>query len=65
MAKHDIRIYVIRSDGAYLYNVEKHALDPVVEGDHRSLVAGSSNYFQVKIKFRIHILHFLFFRILY
>ena len=36
----DIDIYVCREDGMYLYDAKKHALDPIVGGDHRSLIAG-------------------------
>ena len=36
----DVDIYVFTEKGVYLYNAKEHQLDPVVEGDHRELVAG-------------------------
>lgn len=36
----DIDIYVVMEKGIYLYDAKEHRLDFVVEGDHRTLVAG-------------------------
>ncbi|MDR0865514.1 MAG: SagB/ThcOx family dehydrogenase [Candidatus Symbiothrix sp.] len=35
----DIDVYVIMEEGAYLYDVKAHELQPVAEGDHRGLIA--------------------------
>jgi SagB-type dehydrogenase family enzyme len=36
----DIDLYVFLKDGVYLYDHLQHALNPVVKGDYRSIVAG-------------------------
>jgi SagB-type dehydrogenase family enzyme len=33
---HDVNIYVFMKDGVYIYDAEKHALNPVLNGDYRS-----------------------------
>jgi hypothetical protein len=33
---HDVDIYVFMKDGAYVYDADHHALNPVLDGDHRS-----------------------------
>lgn len=38
--KQDVDIYVFMEEGAYLYDAKAHKLNPVVEGDHRSLIGG-------------------------
>jgi nitroreductase len=40
----DIDLYVCREDGIYLYDAKKHALDPVVPGDHRPLIADRQKF---------------------
>lgn len=37
MALYPLDLYVFLSNGVYFYNVEKHELVPMVEGDHRIL----------------------------
>lgn len=39
----EIDVYVVRSDGAFLYDPKAHALIPVAKGDHRKL-AGVQDY---------------------
>lgn len=38
--KQDIDIYVFTDEGVFLYEPKPHALKPVVEGDHRAVLAG-------------------------
>ncbi len=40
MNAQDIDIYVLMESGIYLYDPKEHLLEPVVDGDHRMLVAG-------------------------
>ena len=40
MNAQDIDIYVFMEEGVYFYNAGSHALEPVVSGDQRLLVAG-------------------------
>ncbi|MDH6534653.1 SagB/ThcOx family dehydrogenase [Parabacteroides sp. 52] len=40
----DVKVYVILPEGAFLYNAEQHALDPVAAGDHRAIVAGGQAF---------------------
>ncbi|MDX9883825.1 MAG: SagB/ThcOx family dehydrogenase [Prolixibacteraceae bacterium] len=40
----DIDVYVFMKHGIYLYNSKEHILVFVVEGDHRSLIAGPQGY---------------------
>ncbi|MCD7970432.1 MAG: SagB/ThcOx family dehydrogenase [Alistipes sp.] len=40
LALYPNQLYVILSNGIYLYEAEKHQLVPVVEGDHRELAGG-------------------------
>ena len=40
MNSQDIDVYLITEEGAFLYDASSHVLNPVVSGDHRSLVAG-------------------------
>ncbi|MDR2382848.1 MAG: nitroreductase family protein [Prevotellaceae bacterium] len=35
----DIDVYAIMEEGAYIYDAKAHELKPVVEGDHRPLIA--------------------------
>ena len=44
MNKQEIDVYVIRKDGAYLYDAKSHTLNPIAKGDHRGLVAGSQDF---------------------
>ena len=44
MNRQEIDIYVIRKDGAYLYNASNHTLQPVSKGDHRKAVAGQQDF---------------------
>jgi nitroreductase len=41
MNTQDTDIYVFMKDGVYLYDYEKHALTPVVSGDHRADISAS------------------------
>jgi hypothetical protein len=41
----DVLIYVLKAEGAYLYDPQKHTLDPVVERDLRSDVASGQVWF--------------------
>lgn len=36
----DIDVYVVLKHAVYLYNAHQHHLEPVVEGDHRQVIAG-------------------------
>lgn len=40
----DIRLYVIRQDGAYLYNAVGHSLSQVSDKDLRAMVAGAQEF---------------------
>lgn len=44
MNRQEIDVYVIRQDGAYLYDAQAHALNPIVKGDFRGLIAGSQDF---------------------
>ncbi|MDR1331624.1 MAG: SagB/ThcOx family dehydrogenase [Tannerella sp.] len=44
MDKREIDVYLIRKDGAYLYDPQEHALKPVAKGDHRGAVAGGQDF---------------------
>lgn len=41
----DIDIYVFIEKGVFLYNAQKHQLDSIIEGDHRSIVASGQSEF--------------------
>lgn len=43
MNKQDIKIYVIRKSGVWLYNAGKHSLEPIASGDFRSM-AGTQSF---------------------
>ena len=40
----EIDIYVVRQDGAYLYDATAHSLKPVAKGDFRKAVAGGQDF---------------------
>lgn len=40
----DVDVYVVRKDGAYLYDAKEHALKPVSAGDYRAAVAGGQDF---------------------
>lgn len=42
--KQDIDVYVILKDGAYLYDAQAHALNPIAKGDHRAAVGGGQDF---------------------
>lgn len=42
--KQDVDVYVFTKEGAYLYDVSGHALNPVAAGDHRAAVAGGQDF---------------------
>lgn len=42
--KQDIDVYVIRKDGAYLYDAKANTLNPIAQGDHRGAVAGGQDF---------------------
>lgn len=44
MNRQEIDVYVIRKDGAYLYDAAAHSLTPVAAGDHRGAVAGGQDF---------------------
>ena len=44
MNRQEIDVYVIRADGAYLYDAPAHTLQPVAEGDYRPAVAGRQDF---------------------
>jgi SagB-type dehydrogenase family enzyme len=44
MNRQEIDVYVIRTDGAYLYDASSHTLNPVAEGDYRAAVAGRQDF---------------------
>lgn len=37
MARYPLQTYAVLANGIYFYNVEKHQLEPIVEGDYRKL----------------------------
>jgi len=41
MNTQDVEVYVFLKDGVYLYDFEKHALNPVISGDHRADISAS------------------------
>jgi SagB-type dehydrogenase family enzyme len=45
MNAQDIDLYLLREDGAYLYNAAEHKLEPVAVGDLRALAAGRQDKF--------------------
>jgi SagB-type dehydrogenase family enzyme len=45
MNRQEIDVYVVRKDGAYLYDAQAHSLTPVAAGDHRGAVAGGGQDF--------------------
>ncbi|MDR0845617.1 MAG: SagB/ThcOx family dehydrogenase [Tannerella sp.] len=40
MNRQEVDVYVVRQDGAYLYDAQAHSLKPVAKGDYRDAVAG-------------------------
>ncbi len=44
MNKQEIEVYVCLPEGAYLYNAQKHQLNPVAKGDFRPAVGGGQNF---------------------
>jgi hypothetical protein len=42
MNTQDVEVYVFMKDGVYIYDYEKHALNPVLRGDHRADIAASA-----------------------
>jgi SagB-type dehydrogenase family enzyme len=44
MNRQEIDVYVIRHDGAYLYDAQAHVLNPVAAGDFRAAVAGGQDF---------------------
>ena len=40
----EVEVYVIMSEGAYLYDAQEHALNPVAAGDYRDAVAASQDF---------------------
>ncbi|MDR1601694.1 MAG: SagB/ThcOx family dehydrogenase [Tannerella sp.] len=44
MNRQEIDVYVIRKDGAYLYDAAAHSLTPVEAGDYRGFVAGRQDF---------------------
>ena len=40
----EIDVYVVRKDGAYLYDATAHSLKPVAKGDFRKAVAGGQDF---------------------
>lgn len=45
MNRQEIDVYVIRKDGAYLYDAGSHTLNPIMKGDYRKAVAGGQQDF--------------------
>lgn len=41
MNTQDTGVYVLMKDGIYVYDYEKHALNPITEGDHRTEISES------------------------
>ena len=48
--KQDVNVYVVLSEGSYLYDAQNHQLTLVAEGDYRSAVAGGQAYFKAMRK---------------
>jgi len=44
MNRQEIDVYVVRKDGAYLYDPQAHALNPLTKGDFRAAVAGGQDF---------------------
>ena len=44
MNKQDVDVYVVLSEGTYLYDAKAHQLNLVAEGDHRGAVAGGQAF---------------------
>ncbi|MDR0349191.1 MAG: SagB/ThcOx family dehydrogenase [Tannerella sp.] len=44
MNRQEIDVYVVREDGAYLYDAQAHSLKPIAKGDFRNLIAGSQDF---------------------
>jgi SagB-type dehydrogenase family enzyme len=44
MNRQEIDVYLIRKDGAYLYDAGSHTLKPVAKGDYRNAVAGGQDF---------------------
>jgi SagB-type dehydrogenase family enzyme len=44
MNRQEIDVYVIREDGAYLYDAAGHTLKPVAKGDYRPAVASGQDF---------------------
>lgn len=44
MNRQEIDVYVVRKDGAYLYDAGNHTLKPVAKGDYRNAVAGGQDF---------------------
>ena len=42
----EVEMYVILPDGAYLYDAQAHALNPLTAGDYRSAVASGQDFAQ-------------------
>ena len=42
--RQEIDLYVVRTDGAYLYDAQAHSLKPVAKGDFRAAVAGQQDF---------------------
>lgn len=42
--KQDVDVYVVRKDGAYLYDAKQHALLPIASGDYRAAVAATQDF---------------------
>ena len=42
MNKQDVDVYVILSEGSYLYDAKNHQLNLIAEGDYRGAVAGQA-----------------------
>ncbi len=45
MDRREIDVYVVRKDGAYLYDAGSHTLKPIAKGDYRKAVAGGQQDF--------------------
>jgi SagB-type dehydrogenase family enzyme len=44
MNRQEIDVYVIRQDGAYLYDAAGHTLKPVAKGDYRKAIASGQDF---------------------
>jgi len=44
MDRQEIDVYVVRKDGAYLYDAGSNTLEPIAKGDHRKAVAGQQDF---------------------